>query len=364
MDATEPHGHTKHVMEEAIRGVWPVFAPFSARGRETARATVLAFVFPLLMGLPALAQEQGGTSSSGLATSEPIQVLTAPKNLDPWKVSLGRRLFNDRRLSRDDTVACVSCHNLAHGGANRTAVSVGIGGHKGDLNAPTVFNAGLNVAQFWNGRAETLEDQIDGPVHHAAEMDSDWDDIIGKLEQDESYKQHFEKLYEDGITAANIKNAIADFERSLITEGSRFDRYLMGDLEALSESEIEGYQLFKDLGCASCHQGANVGGNLFVKFGVWDNYFEDRGSHTDADLGRYNVTGRDRDRHVFKVPSLRAAAATPPYFHDGSEETLEGAIFIMAFYQLGVSLKPDKVERLADFIRSLAGNIEGKPIWP
>jgi len=258
----------------------------------------------------------------------------------------------------------VNCHNLSHGGANRTSVSVGLGDRKGDLNAPTIFNASLNVAQFWDGRADTLEDQIDGPVHHAAEMGSDWDEIIGKLELDRDYTQQFDELYKDGITTANIKNAIATFERSLITTGSRFDRYLLGDTDALNDSEREGYRLFKDLGCASCHQGANVGGNLFVKFGVWNNYFTDRGALSNADLGRYNVTGRERERHVFKVPSLRAAAATPPYFHDGSEETLEGAIFIMAFYQLGISLTPDKVEHLAGFIRSLAGNIDGQPIWP
>ena len=277
---------------------------------------------------------------------------------------MGRRLFNDRRLSKDNSIAYVNCHNLSHGGANRTSVSVGLGDRKGDLNAPTIFNASLNVAQFWDGRADTLEDQIDGPVHHAAEMGSDWDEIFGKLELDRDYTQQFDELYKDGITTANIKNAIATFERSLITTGSRFDRYLLGDTDALNDSEREGYRLFKDLGCASCHQGANVGGNLFVKFGVWNNYFTDRGALSNADLGRYNVTGRERDRHVFKVPSLRAAAATPPYFHDGSEETLEGAIFIMAFYQLGISLTPDKVEHLAGFIRSLAGNIDGQPIWP
>ena len=277
---------------------------------------------------------------------------------------MGRRLFNDRRLSKDNSIAYVNCHNLSHGGANRTSVSVGLGDRKGDLNAPTIFNASLNVAQFWDGRADTLEDQIDGPVHHAAEMGSDWDEIFGKLELDRDYTQQFDELYKDGITTANIKNAIATFERSLITTGSRFDRYLLGDTDALNDSEREGYRLFKDLGCASCHQGANVGGNLFVKFGVWNNYFTDRGALSNADLGRYNVTGRERDRHVFKVPSLRAAAATPPYFYDGSEETLEGAIFIMAFYQLGISLTPDKVEHLAGFIRSLAGNIDGQPIWP
>ena len=347
-----------------MRGFWPIFTPSIGRTREVASVVALIAVFPLLSGSPALGQARAENPPTTLAPSEPVQVLTAPKDLDPWMVALGKRLFNDRRLSTNNTIACVSCHNLAHGGANRTAVSVGIDGHQGDLNAPTVFNASLNVAQFWDGRAATLEDQVDGPVHHAAEMDSDWTEIIGKLNQDESYTQQFDELFDDGITATNIKNAIADFERSLITDGSRFDRYLMGESDALTDSEKEGYQLFKDLGCASCHQGANVGGNLFVKFGVWDNYFADRGALTNADLGRFNVTGRDRDRHVFKVPSLRAAAATAPYFHDGSQETLEGAIFVMAFYQLGISLTPEKVDHLAGFIRSLAGNIDGKPIWP
>lgn len=347
-----------------MRGFLPICTRSNRWTQKASCVAALAVAFPLLSGASVLAQTRAENPPTTLAPSEPVQVLTAPKDLDPWKVALGKRLFNDRRLSTNNKIACVSCHNLAHGGANRTAVSVGIGDRKGDLNAPTVFNASLNVAQFWDGRAATLEDQVDGPVHHAAEMGSDWTEIIGKLKQDESYAQQFDELFEDGITATNIKNAIADFERSLITDGSRFDRYLMGESDALTDSEKEGYQLFKDLGCASCHQGANVGGNLFVKFGVWDNYFADRGALTNADLGRYNVTGRDRDRHVFKVPSLRAAAATPPYFHDGSQETLEGAIFIMAFYQLGISLTPEKVDHLAGFIRSLIGNIDGKPIWP
>ena len=229
---------------------------------------------------------------------------------DPEKVALGRALFHDPRLSKDDTTACVSCHDLASGGDDGRKVSIGVEGKLGSINAPTVFNVGLNFKQFWDGRAATLEQQIDGPVQSPVELGTLWPDVIQKLYVHESYPQRFKALYPDGINRENVKNALAEFMKSLTTPNSRFDQWLLGDEDAISSLERQGYALFKYYGCVSCHQGANVGGNMFQVFGVLNNYFKRRGNITEADLGRYNYTGNPLDRHAFKVPSLRMAALT------------------------------------------------------
>ena len=228
------------------------------------------------------------------------------------KAALGRDLFHDARLSRDDTVSCASCHNLASGGDDGRKVSVGIEGQPGHINSPTVFNAGLNFKQFWDGRASTLEQQIDDPVQSPLEMGSLWPDVVAKLYRDGDYPRRFKALYSRGISRNSIRNAIAEFMRSLTTPNSRFDRWLKGDASALSALERRGYALFKHYGCVSCHQGANVGGNMFQVFGVINDYFRKRGDINEADLGRFNDTGHPADRHAFKVPSLRMGRAYRP----------------------------------------------------
>jgi cytochrome c peroxidase len=234
---------------------------------------------------------------------------------------------------------------------------VGINGAVGGINAPTVLNSGLSFKQFWDGRAETLEDQVNGPTHHPMEMGSDWDEIIDKLTRDPAYTSTFATLYRDGITAENIRNAIATFERSLVTANSPFDRFLRGDEHAIDSEQKEGYRLFKDYGCVSCHQGTNVGGNMFQVFGVMSDYFADRGNVGEADLGRFNVTGKETDRHRFKVPTLRNVASTAPYFHDGSAARLEDAVETMAEYQLGRRLSAREINLLVRFLESLSGTI-------
>jgi cytochrome c peroxidase len=286
---------------------------------------------------------------------EPIQPIPLEIKEDPRKVSLGRKLFHDRRLSRDDTISCASCHDLAKGGTDQLPRSKGIGGAYGDVNSPTVFNTALNFRQFWDGRARTLEDQIDGPIYHPKEMGSTWPDIIIKLRQDPAYVKAFHDLYEEGIVIRSIKDAIATFERSLLTPNSRFDRFLRGDRQALTAKEIAGYQLFKEYGCVSCHQGANVGGNMFQRLGVLDDYFRDRGTVQDEDPARHR-TGHEQHDHTFKVPSLRNVALTPPYFHDGSAQTLESAVRVMAKYQVGRSIPSDKVDQIVAFLRTLTGD--------
>jgi cytochrome c peroxidase len=290
--------------------------------------------------------------------NEPIQPLPLSMNLDKRKVSLGKRLFHDTRLSRDNTIACASCHNLRLGGVDGQSKSVGIGGAVGEVNAPTVFNSGFNFRQFWDGRAKTLEEQIDGPIHHPSEMGSTWPEIIVKLQADAAYASAFTDIYSKEIDNIAIKDAIATFERSLITPNSSFDRFLRGEDSALTADEKQGYHLFKSYGCAACHQGVLLGGNLFEKFGAMNDYFADRGGVTRADFGRFNVTERESDRFKFRVPSLRNVSRTGPYFHDGSTKTLEKAVNVMAKYQLGRHLSSDDVDLIAQFLRTLTGKYE------
>jgi len=293
-------------------------------------------------------------------SQEPIQPLPVPAGLDPRKLILGEKLFNEPRLGRDNDMACSTCHQLNDNGANHLTYNLGRDGIRLDANTLTVFNSSLNHYLFWDGRARNLEEQVDFVVHSPKEFATSWPVIINKLKQDEGYKQTFNILYPDGITADNIRNAIAIFERSLITVNSRFDQFLRGDADAISAKEKNGYQLFKDYGCIACHQGQNVGGNLFMKFGIFYDHFSGRSDLNPADLGRFNVTGSPSDRHVFRVPSLRLVALTAPYFHDGSVGTLEAAIRVMAKYQLGRVIPEQDVTRIAAFLRSLVGEYQGR----
>lgn len=307
---------------------------------------------------PAITTPQRQTSIE----TEPITPLPLSAALDNRKVELGRRLFHDTELSGDGSVSCASCHNLSVGGVDRLARSRGIGGKEGAINAPTVFNSGFSFRQFWNGRAETLDEQVDGPLQHPAEMGATWPQVTTTLSKDPSYRTEFAAIYRDGIQPHNVSDAIATFERSLITPNSRFDRFLRGDRTALNEPEQAGYRLFKKLGCVSCHQGMNIGGNIYQKLGIMEDYFTVRGNITEADLGRFNITKREEDRHVFKVPSLRNIALTPPYLHDGSATTLEDVVLIMARYQLGEQLGTDEMKKIVAFLKTLTGEYQGKSL--
>ncbi len=297
-------------------------------------------------------------AAAGAGAQEPIKPIPEQIDVDPGKVELGRALFHDTRLSKDGTISCASCHDLASGGDDGRRVSIGVDGKLGMINSPTVFNAGFNFKQFWDGRSDTLEDQADAPIQSAIEMGSIWPDVVAKLYMDEGYPQQFEAIYPDGITRTAIKDAIAEFVRSLITPNSRFDRWLRGDTAALTREEERGYRLFKQYGCVSCHQGVNVGGNMFQVFGVLNDYFRRRGNITDADLGRYAVTGNEEDRHAFKVPSLRMAAMTAPYLHDGSAATLRDAVDAMFEFQLGREAPEQDKDDIVAFIKTLAGESE------
>lgn len=293
---------------------------------------------------------------------EPIQPIPVAHTLDSTKVALGEKLFHDPRLSRDDTISCASCHDLAKGGTDRLPHSKGIAGAEGALNAPSVFNSGFNFVQFWDGRAATLEDQIDWHVHNQVEMGSNWPQIVAKLRDDQDYVAAFAEIYGTGVRRDNIKDAIATYERSLITPNSRFDRFLRGDASAINEREKAGYRLFKSYGCSSCHQGVNIGGNMYQALGIIGNYYRDRGSISKPNFGRFNITGRALDRFVFKVPSLRNVELTAPYFHDGSVESLAEAVNIMAKYGLGRLLSDDESALLVEFLMTLTGQYNGKQL--
>lgn len=294
--------------------------------------------------------------SARLLAAEPIQPLSLDPDLNPGRVALGDLLFHDPRLSADNSTSCASCHDLKSNGSDSLPRSKGINGREGSVKAPTVFNSGLNFVQFWDGRSRTLEAQVEGPVHNPVEMGSNWDQIIGKLAADPEVNKQFQTLYSDGLTPANIRDAIATFERSLVTTGSRFDRWLLGDKTALSANERDGYRLFKAYGCISCHQGRNVGGNMYAYMGSMRNYFADRGVAIEkSDLGRFNVTGNPDDKHLFKVPSLRLASLQKYFFHDGSVDSLGAAVQVMARYQLGREISNPDLDRILAFLHTLTG---------
>ncbi|GHT89685.1 hypothetical protein AGMMS49545_00600 [Betaproteobacteria bacterium] len=286
---------------------------------------------------------------------EPLSPLRVPTGLDEQKVALGRQLFHDPRLSKDNSISCASCHDLARGGVDRLPRSIGVGGQTGEVNAPTVYNASLNFRQFWDGRAATLEEQAGGPVVNPVEMAATWEEVLPKLQADKEIAARFRAIYNSVPTAATVQNAIAEFERSLITP-SRMDRWLLGEADAITDKELEGYRAFRRHGCVACHQGENVGGNLFQRFGVMQDYYAGRKvDDNDPDLGRFRVTKREEDRFVFKVPGLRNVALTPPYFHDASAATLEEAVTKMGRYQLGVDLPSEDVQSIVWFLHTLTG---------
>jgi cytochrome c peroxidase len=312
---------------------------------------------------PLLAEGPGQVSREDrLLRREPIRPIPLNVAVNGQKAALGRQLFHDPALSSDRKVSCASCHDLSLGGTDQRKYSTGIEGRSGSINAPTVFNSAANFRQFWDGRAATLEEQIDGPIHSRVEMGSAWKQIVPTLLAVPEYMAAFQAIYSDGIQPANIKDALAEFERTLITPNSRFDKFLRGDETALTAPEKEGYRKFKSYGCVSCHQGVNVGGNMFATLGAMDDYFLDRGSVTKADYGRFNVTGKEDDRFVFKVPSLRNVALTAPYLHDGSARTLDRAVAIMGRYQLGRHIPREDLELIVKFLETLTGEHEGKPL--
>lgn len=314
-----------------------------------------------LIASPSLSQASGGkpSVSSQRLQTELIKPIEAAKVENPEKVQLGKMLFFEPRLSRSGLISCNSCHNLMTSGADNVPTSIGHGWHKGPVNAPTVYNARFHLAQFWDGRAKDLAEQAKGPIEAPGEMGSTHGLAVETLNSIPEYKQRFQTVYKTStIQITQVADAIAAFEETLVTPGSRFDAWLMGDDKALTEQELRGYESFKSVGCVSCHMGPAVGGESYQKLGVVKAYPFDQ-----KQLGRFNVTKKTEDKRVFKVPSLRNIQFTAPYFHDGAVWKLDEAVRIMADIQLGQQLSDGQVNDMVAFLQSLAGQ-RPKLEWP
>lgn len=291
--------------------------------------------------------------------AEPITPIPQTLSYNQTKAFLGKKLFFDPKLSKDRTVSCNSCHNLQHGGADSRKVSVGVDGRVGNIQSPTVFNAVFNFTQFWNGRAKNLVDQAKGPIHNPLEMGMSTEEIERRINTDAEYRDLFQKATgKSYVSFADIAEMIAEYEKTLITPNSKFDRFLRGET-SLTPSEMQGYTLFKTLGCVSCHNGVNIGGNSFQKFGVIIPIT--RAENTND---RFILTKRESDKNVFKVPTLRNIALTAPYFHDGSAATLNDALSFMAKHNLGKKLSLSEKVDLIAFLHTLTGQISSKTIAP
>jgi cytochrome c peroxidase len=277
------------------------------------------------------------------SAEEPITPLPPPPPANPLKVALGERLFYETRLSGNNARSCASCHNLERNGATPAKFDTTPTGQSLIFNTTTVFNSALNFRLGWEGTYRTLEENITALLGNPNIMDCPGEQGARKLALDPTLKYQFESVYGHGPDAASIVDALATFERSLITTGSRFDRWLNGDADALNPAEVAGYRLFKSLGCIACHQGVNVGGNLYQRHGI------------------FHPLGRP-DPQILRVPSLRNVATTPPYFHDGSAPTLEVAVRRMGLAQLNSMLTDDQVESVVTFLRTLTGLYRGKPL--
>ncbi|MBR0884389.1 cytochrome c peroxidase [Bradyrhizobium japonicum] len=284
--------------------------------------------------------QDGPSASRVVEDCEPITPIPQPPLADPKKVALGERLFGDPRLSADGTFACSSCHDVSTNGADGTK---GRKDASEALDTLTVFNAALSFRLTWGGRFRTLADQAEASIANPANMHSSVPEVVQRLKEDIATNGAFRVAYGRDVDRDSVLDAIVTFERSLLTPGSRFDRWLGGDTSALSPAELDGYRTFKAFGCSSCHQGVNIGANLFARQGMFR-----------------PLVSRGPTR--VRVPSLRNVAATAPYFHDGSAATLEVAVRRMAAAQLDRTLSDDQVASLVAFLSTLTGNYRGKPV--
>ena len=314
----------------------------------------------LVAGLAAAASARADPGA--VRNEEPISPLPLPVALDPARVALGARLFVDARLSRNGTQSCLSCHPLDRGGVDGLARAPSASPAKVLRNTPTVFNSGFNLSFNWDGSARTLEEQADGVIRSPAQFANDWPTVLSRLRADGAYAADFKTAYPDGISQRNVLDALGTYQRSLVTPNARFDRFLRGERDALTSREQEGWRLFKAFGCVACHQGMNVGGNLYEKFGVFRDTKPGRHPGEEPDMGRYAITKEERDREVFRVPSLRNVELTPPYFHDGRARTLGDAVQAMGRVQLNRELSPEEIETIVQFLRTLTGEFNGHPL--
>lgn len=289
----------------------------------------------------------------------------------PEKVELGKMLYHDPRLSSTGTVSCASCHNTMLGGEDNRPNSMGINGQTGGRSAPTVWNAAFNAVQFWDGRAASLEEQAAGPVTNPIEMGmKSWDDVVARLKTIKGYRQAFDLAFgqdNESITKENATKAIAAYERTLITPNSPYDKYVSGEKTAMTEQQVRGMQKAVELGCTSCHSGPAFNGpGAFQKFPVHKNGYFEAQHHFSKDKGLAEVTKKETDEHLFKVPTLRNIALTAPYFHNGSVPTLDMAVKIMGKLQLDKEISDADAADIVAFLNALTGEFpkQTMPILP
>jgi cytochrome c peroxidase len=303
-----------------------------------------------------LAVSLAAISASALAASpaadEPIQPIEPVKEVNLALAELGKKLYFDPRLSKSGFISCNSCHNLSMGGTDNLPTSIGDQWQQGPINAPTVLNSSLNVAQFWDGRAADLKAQAGGPIANPGEMAFSHTLAVSVLESIPQYVVEFKQVFgSDGIDIDKVTDAIAEFEKTLVTPNSRFDQWLLGNADALTGKELAGYNVFKNSGCTACHNGPAVGGNSFQKMGVVEPYQ----ANSPAE-GLSAVTGKDADRFKFKVPTLRNVEMTYPYFHDGAAQTLTEAVDVMGRLQLGTKFSDEENAQIVAFLHTLTGD--------
>lgn len=303
-----------------------------------------------VMATPALAQQAEGERYK--PNNELIQPIEPYVVENQAEVDLGKKLWFDPRLSRSGFISCNSCHNLMLGGADHLVSSVGDYWAQGPINSPTVLNSSLNFVQFWDGRAADLREQAGGPIANPLEMGSTHELAVSVLKTIPGYVDEFEAVYGDReITIEEVTGALAAFEETLVTPNARFDQWLKGDDDAITDQELNGYLLFKNSGCVACHNGPNLGGNSFQRMGLVEPYVTD-----NETAGRAGVTGQDIDRMNFKVPTLRNVELTYPYFHDGGAKTLNEAVDIMGRLQLGKKFEANEIEDIVAFLKTLTGD--------
>lgn len=327
----------------------------SPTGDEHTETTSLKLTEASNVNLTEYALKAGNQHFAALSTN-------SNQNLNPAVVKLGKTLYFDKRLSKDGNISCNSCHNLATYGVDNLPTSPGDEQKNGDRNSPTVLNAHAHIAQFWDGRAATIEEQAGMPILNPVEMNiPNKEFLVERLSKIELYKELFSNANK-AITYENIQNSIGAFEKTLNTP-SRFDAFLLGDNEALSNTEKEGLAVFVKTGCTSCHNGALLGGNGYQKFGVVEDYSKyTKSAHVDE--GRFKLSNKEADKNFFKVPSLRNITETYPYFHDGSVTELEDAVWIMGKTQLGVDLSKEEVNSIVQFLESTKGTLPAGTATP
>ena len=290
--------------------------------------------------------------------NEPVQPIQPYTAVNPAKVELGKQLYFDPRLSKSGFISCNSCHNLSMGGTDNMPTSIGHNWTLGPINAPTVLNSSLNIAQFWDGRAKDLQEQAGGPIANPIEMGFSHQLAITVLDTIPQYKAAFNAIYkQDTIDIDQVTDAIAAFEETLVTPNAPFDLYLKGDKSAISDKAKAGYERFKSVGCTACHNGPALGGNSFQKMGLVKPYETDNPA-----AGLSAVTGQEIDRFKFKVPTLRNVELTYPYFHDGAVWNLDEAVSIMAELQLGQKLQQQEIDEIVEFLKTLTGDQPNFPL--